>query len=118
MERNTLGTFFRINKEINNIKLAILLTYILDLSNNNVAYIIQTYTAKKFGLYVTSFRKWMKDAQDNGYITITSTVQPTHFFYTEKDFIKEFGNDAEQFYNLTTVGTQVTISNKLIELTQ
>lgn len=118
MERNALDTFFRINKEINNIKLALLLTYILDLSKSNVAYLIQTYTAKKFGLYITSFRKLLKQAQDNGYITITSIVKPNHVYYSENDFIDEFGADAEQFYNISTVGTQVTITNKLIDLTE
>lgn len=115
---NTFEKFFKINKEINNIKLSILLTYILSISKDNIAYLIQTFAAKKFGLYISTFRKLMKDAQDNGYITIASLVKPNHFFYSEKDFMTEFGKDAEQFYNVSTVGTQITISDKLIELTQ
>ena len=90
----------------------------VDLSKNNVAYIIQTATAKKFGIYITSFRHLLKHAQDNGYITISSTVQPNHVYYRENDFIDEFGADAEQFYNISTVGTQVTITDKLIDLTE
>lgn len=118
MERNTLDIFFKLNQEVENIKLAILLTYIISISKDNISYLIQTHTAKKFGLYVTSFRKLLKKAQDNGYITITSIVKPNHVYYSENDFIDEFGADAEQFYNISTVGTQVTITNKLIDLTE
>lgn len=117
MERNALDTFFRINSEVNNIKLAILLTYLLTIQdNNNVAYLIQTATAKKFGIYITSFRKLLKQAQDNGYISISSTVQPAHFFYSEQDFADEYGEDAEQFYNTSTVGTLINLNYKLMAL--
>lgn len=118
MERNTLDIFFKLNKEVENIKLAILLTYIISISKDNISYLIQTYTAKKFGIYITGLHKLLKQAQDNGYITISSTVQPAHFFYTEQDFINEYGEDAEQFYNTSTVGTQIDINYSLIELTQ
>lgn len=118
MENNTFETFFKLNKEINNIKLSILLTYILSISKNNIAYLIQTFAAKKFGLYISTFRQLLKKAQNDGYITIASIIKPNHFFYSEKDFMTEFGKDAEQFYSISTVGTQITISNKLIELTQ
>ena len=117
MERNTLDIFFKLNQEVNNIKLAILLTYLLTIQdNNNVAYLIQTATAKKFGIYITSFRKLLKQAQDNGYITITSIVKPAHFFYTEQDFINEYGEDAEQFYYTSTVGTLINLNYKLMAL--
>ncbi len=115
-KNNALDTFFRINQEVDNIKLALLLTYILIIQNNNVAYLIQTYTAKKFGIYITGFHKLLKQAQDNGYITISSTVKPAHFFYEEQDFINEFGEDAEQFYNTSTVGTLIDINYRLKEL--